>query len=44
MAKPTQAEKFKKVAKEAGNDQNEAAFKERLEKIAKPAKRSGEHK
>jgi hypothetical protein len=34
MAKPTQAEKFKKAAKEAEADQDEAAWKERLEKIA----------
>jgi hypothetical protein len=38
VAKPTQAEKFKKAAKEAQADQDEAAFKKRLEKIVKPAK------
>jgi hypothetical protein len=31
-----QAEKFKKAAKESEADQDEAAFKKRLEKIAKP--------
>jgi hypothetical protein len=36
--KPTQAEKFKKAAKEAEADQDEAAFKKRLEKITKPEK------
>jgi hypothetical protein len=31
-------EKFKAAAKEAEADQDEAAFKKRLEKIAKPPK------
>jgi hypothetical protein len=38
MPKPTQSEKFKAAAKAVEADQDEAAFKKRLEKIAKPAK------
>jgi hypothetical protein len=34
----TQPEKFRKLAKESEVDQDEAAFKKRLEKIAKPPK------
>jgi hypothetical protein len=34
----SQAEKFKAAAKEAEVDQDEAAFKKRLGKIAKPPK------
>jgi len=34
MPNKTQAEKFKAAAKEAEVDQDEAAFKKRLEKIA----------
>jgi hypothetical protein len=33
MPKPTQSEKFKAAAKEVEADQDEAAFKKRLEKM-----------
>jgi hypothetical protein len=43
---PVQLDKFKELARESEADQDEAAFKKRLEKIAKPpkAERNGKGK